>query len=168
MSQEFNILEVNPGLMFWTIVTFVALFLILKKFAWGPILEALEKREKTIKDSLDRAARARDEAQKILDEYNRRLEKAGAEAQRILDEGRSMGEEMKRDIVAKARTEAEEIVARGKNEIHLERDKAISEIRKHAVDLSLLAASRVVKKTLTEEDHRRIVLEAIDEIEAMK
>lgn len=168
MSQEFNILEINPGLMFWTIVTFVILFLILKKIAWGPILEALEKREKTIRDSLDEASRTREEAQKLFEDYNQKLEKAGAEAQKVLEEGRAMGENMKNDIVAKAREEAEAIVTRGKNEIDLETEKAISEIRKQAVDLSLNAASKIVKKTLTGEDHERIVLEAINEIKETK
>lgn len=168
MSQEFNILEINPGLMFWTIVTFVLLFLILKKIAWRPILEALEKREKTIRDSLDEASRSRDEAQKLFEDYNRKLEKAGEEAQKVLEEGRAMSENMKKDILTKAREEAEEIVTRGKNEIELEREKAISEIRKQAVDLSLNAASKVVRKTLTGEDHKRIVLEAIREIEEKK
>jgi F-type H+-transporting ATPase subunit b len=91
MSQEFNILEVNPGLMFWTIVTFVILFLLLRKFAWGPILEMLEKRENTIKESLEEAARSREEAQKLFEEYNQKLEKAGTDAQKVLEEGRSMG-----------------------------------------------------------------------------
>ena len=168
MSQEFNILEVNPGLMFWTIVTFVILFWILKRYAWGPILEALEKREKTIKESLDEATRSREEARKLFEDYNRKLEQAGAEAQKILEQGRAMSEEMKKDIVSKAKKEAEEIVKRGKREIDLEREKAIHAIRKHAVDLSLHAASRVIEKSLTDEDHERIVLEAIREIEEEK
>jgi F-type H+-transporting ATPase subunit b len=168
MSQEFNILEINPGLMFWTIVTFVILVWILKKVAWGPILEALEKRENTIRDSLEEASRSREEAQKLFEEYNRKLEKAGEEAQKVLEEGRAMSENMKKEIVSKAREEAEEIVNRGKHEIELEREKAISEITKHAVDLSLNAASRVVKKTLTGEDHERIVLEAINDIKETK
>jgi F-type H+-transporting ATPase subunit b len=168
MSQEFNILNVNPGLIFWTIVTFVLLLVILKKFAWGPILEALEKREKSIRGSLDEASRAREESRHLLEEYNRKLQQVGAEAKKILDEGRNMGEKMKRDILAKAKEEAEEIIQRGKQELHLERDKAISEIRRHAVDLSLSAASRVVEKTLTEEDHKQIVLEAINDFEEIK
>ena len=168
MAQELNILDINPGLMFWTIVTFVILFWILKKFAWGPILEALEKREKTIRDSLDEASRSREEAQKLFEEYNKKLEKAGADAQKVLEEGRAMSENMKKEIVSRAREEAEEIVTRGKNEIELEREKAISEIRKHAVDLSLNAASKIVRKSLTDEDHKRIALEAIQDIEGLK
>jgi len=168
MSQEFNILEINPGLMFWTIVTFVILFLILKKIAWKPILEALEKRENTIRDSLDEASHSREEARKLFEEYNKKLEKAGEEAQKVLEEGRAMSENMKKDLLDKAREEAEEIVTRGKNEIELEREKAVTEIRKQAVDLSLNAASKVLRRTLTGEDHERIVLEAINEIEETK
>jgi F-type H+-transporting ATPase subunit b len=168
MSQEFNILEVNPGLMFWTIVTFVILFLGLRKFAWGPIVEALDKRENTIKGSLEEAAKTQEESKKLLEEYNQKLQDVGAEAQKMVEEGRTMGENMKRDILAKAREEAEEIITRGKHEINLERDKAISEVRKQAVDLSLFAASKVLERTLTEEDHKRIVSEAIDSIEEMK
>ncbi len=168
MSQEFNILEVNPGLIFWTIVTFVILFLILRKFAWGPIVEALEKREKTIRDSLDEAAKTQEESKQLFEKYNRKLQEVGAEAQKLMEEGRNLGENMKRDILAKAREEAEGIVARGKHEINMERDKAISEIRKHAVDLSLFAASKILKRSLTDEDHRRFVSEAIDNIEEIK
>ncbi len=168
MSQEFNILEINPGLMFWTIVTFVILFLVLRKLAWKPILEAIEKREKTIKDSLEEAAKNREESQRLLERHNKKLEDIGTETQKLLDEGRSMGENMKRDILARAREEAEEIIVRGKHEISLERDKAISEIRKNAVDLSISAASKIIKKSLSEEDHRRIVLEAINDLEEMK
>jgi len=168
MSQEFNILDVNSGLIFWTILTFVILFLILKKFAWKPILEALERREKAIKESLDEAARTRDESQKLFQEYKVKLDKAGAEAKKLLEEGRAMGETVKREIVAKAKQEADEIIARGKHEIGLERDKAVSEIRKHAVDLSLAAASKIIRKSLTDEDHKQFVLEAIQDIEEMK
>jgi F-type H+-transporting ATPase subunit b len=168
MSQEFNILEINPGLMFWTIVTFVVLFLVLRKMAWGPILEAIENREKTIRESLEEASRAREESEKRLAEYTRKLEQAGADAQKVLEEGRAMGENLKRDILTRAREEAEEIVNRGRREIVLERDKAIAEIRRHTVDISLSAASRVVGRSLTGEDHRRIALEALNEIDEMK
>lgn len=163
-----DILDINPGLMFWTIVTFVVLFLVLRKIAWGPILEALEKREKTIRESLDEAARAREESEKRLAEYGRKLEQAGADAQKVLEEGRAMGENLKRDILTKAREEAGEIIDRGRREIELERDKAIAEIRKHTVDISLAAASRVVGKSMTEEDHRRLVLEALENVDGLK
>ncbi len=168
MSQELNILEINPGLMFWTIVTFVILFLVLRKLAWKPILEALENRENTIKDSLEEAAKNREESQRLLAEHNKKLVEVGTETQKLLEEGRSLGEKMKREILVRAKEEAEDIITRGKHEIGLERDKAISEIRKNAVDISITAASKIIKKSLTEEDHKRLVLEAINDIEEMK
>lgn len=168
MSQELNILEINPGLMFWTIVTFVILFLALKKLAWRPILGALENREKTIRDSLEEAATNREEAQRLLTEHGRKLEEIGSEAQKLLEEGRNLGEKMKKEILARAREEAEEVLNRGKHEISLEKDRAVEEIRRNAVDLSIAAASKLVRKNLDEEDHKRIVLEAINDLEEMK
>ncbi len=159
-----GLFTVDPGLAVWTIATFLVVLFILGKFAWGPILGALDAREKGIRDSIDEAARVRQEAQAALEEHKRQLADARRQAQEIVAEGREAGERLRREIEEKAREEGERILERTRQEIRRERDLAIEQIRTEAVELALAAASRILDEKLTEERDRALVRSYLEDI----
>lgn len=161
-----DLLTPEPGLIVWTIVTFVLLLAILWKFAWNPILGALEARELAIKQTIDDAERLQAEAAALLEEHRAQLAQARAEGNRLLDEARQVGEKMKADILEKARSEAEKVVERAHRQLELETEQAIQTIRAEMADLALRAAEKVLERSLTGDDHRRLAEEAIAEIAA--
>lgn len=151
----------DVGNALWTLVIFVVVLVVLGKFAWGPILGALQKREDFIRESLDKAKRDRDEAEARLKEYADRLAQARAEASALVDEGRRDADAVKRRIEEEARQEAEKIVARGKREIEIATDTALQEIYSLASRLTTEVASKVVGRELTPQDHERLIAESI-------
>ncbi|HUF89448.1 MAG TPA: F0F1 ATP synthase subunit B [Gemmatimonadota bacterium] len=159
-----DLLSADPGLIVWTIVTFLLLLGILWKFAWNPILGALEAREMAIQKTIDDAERLQAEAAAILEEHQKRLAEARAEGNRVLDEARQAGEHMKQDILEKARAEAEKVLERAHRQLELETEQAIQTIRAQAADLALKAAEKVIERSLTDADHRRFAAEAIEEL----
>jgi len=162
------LITINPGLVIWTLITFVLLFFILKKFAWGPILKALDEREKGIKDNVARAQKTREEAEILLADYKEQLDSIKDEARKLVEEGRAKGELAREDLLAQARKEYEEQLARAKKEILLAKQKAVDEVQGYIVDLTLDMASKVIEKSLTGDDHRRFALEALSEASKLK
>src|SRR5688500_9203848 len=159
-----DLLSADPGLIVWTIVTFLLLLGILWKFAWNPILGALDARERAIQKTIDDAERLQAEAKAVLEEHQKRLAEAREERNRILDEARQAGEHLKADVLEKARQEAENVLARAHRQIELETEQALLTIRDHAVDLAIHAAERVIERSLSDEDHRRMAREAVTEL----
>jgi F-type H+-transporting ATPase subunit b len=159
-----GLFTVDPGLAVWTIATFLVVLFILGKFAWGPILGALDAREKGIRESIDEAARMRQEARAALEEHKRQLADARRQAQEIVAEGRDAADRLRRDIEAKAREEGERILERTRQEVRRERDLAVEQIRTEAVDLALAAASRILDEKLTEERDRALVRSYLQDI----
>jgi F-type H+-transporting ATPase subunit b len=160
-----GLFDINwPGLMFWTWLIFIILLLILRKWAWGPILGALDAREKRIQDALDGAAAERDEAQKLLDQQRQALAETRDEAQSILADSRKAAERLRAEMVDEARGEKDRIVAGARDEIRHERDQALDALRREAVDLSIQAAGRVLDKNLDSDENRRLVDEYIDSL----
>jgi F-type H+-transporting ATPase subunit b len=160
-----DLLNPNVGLAIWTIVTFVIVLLVLRRFAWKPILASMEAREAGIRRLIDDAEAAREEADRLLEEYNRRLAEARAEGQKLVAEAKEAGERVRAETLDRARAEAEGIVARAGAEIDLERRKALAEIRERAVDLAIGAAERVLEESLNEERHRRVAEDYLKELE---
>lgn len=160
-----DLLAINPGLIFWTAVTFVILLLLLRKFVWGPILDAVDRREQSLKIMFDNAEQAKKEAQELLERYEGQLAQAREEVNKIIEEGKSKAGKSTDEIIAKARTEATDLLERAKVEIIRERDTAAAEIREHVVKISLKAAERLIQKTLQERDHRQFIEQAISEID---
>lgn len=148
---------INPGLTIWTLVVFGALFFILAKTAWPAILKQVEEREARIRQALDDAAKANAEAQRLLAEYQGQLAAAKTEAQELLAQGRQAGEKLREEMVAKGREEQEDLLARARREIALERDRAVAELRHEAVELSIAAASKVIERNLDTEADRKLV-----------
>jgi len=159
-----ELLSADPGLIVWTIVTFLLLLGILWKFAWNPILGALDAREQAIQKTIDDAERLQAEAEAVLQEHQQRMAEARAEGNRILDEARQAGEHMKQDILEKARAESEKVLERAHRQLELETEQAIQTIRAQAADLALRAAEKVIERSLTDADHRRFADEAIAEL----
>jgi F-type H+-transporting ATPase subunit b len=159
-----GLFSVDPGLSIWTIVTFLVVLFVLGKWAWGPILGALDAREEGIRDAIEKAARMRKEASDALDEHRRQLADARRQAQEIVTQGRDAADRLRRDIEEKARQESERILERTRQEIRRERDLAVEQIRGEAVELALAVASRILDERLTEEKDRALVRAYLEEI----
>ncbi|MEE8277525.1 MAG: F0F1 ATP synthase subunit B [Thermoanaerobaculia bacterium] len=159
---EGNIFAGDLGNVVWTLVIFGLVLWVLGRYAWGPLLEGLQKREQFIRDSLEAAKRDRDEAEIRLKEYTEKLTAARAEATGIVDEGRRDAEVVKRRIEEEARQAADEMVARAKREIDLAKQTAIVELYATSASLATDIASRIVRRELRVEDHERLLRESID------
>jgi len=163
-AAEPSLFDINTGLSVWTLVVFAGLLFLLGKFAWGPILAAVEAREKGIQNALDEAAARQAEAEKLLDEHRRQLADARRQAGEILAEGRTAGDRIRKEIEEKARTEAQGIVERARLDIERERDAALEMLRKESVDLALAAASRLLHEHLDQAKDRQLVERFLDEM----
>ena len=155
----------NVGLMIWTLLVFIVALLVLRKWAWPAITEALDKRQRAIEESIDIAERTRSDAQQVLEEYRERLREARAQADEIVARARKAGEVHERETLEKARTQREELMAQTRRDIEAETRRAIQEIRGEVADLTVLATEKVTRKTLTPEDQRRLVQEALGELD---
>ncbi len=155
-------LEVHGGLLAWTVLTFLLLLVVLKKVAWGPIIDALEARENEIKDALNAAKKAREEAERVSSDYEESIRKAQAEAQQIISEGKAAAEKVKADIETVAQAKADEMLEKAKTQINAERETAINDIKAVAVEISLAAATKVISKNLDSDDNRKLVDEALE------
>lgn len=148
-------LQVN--LMFWTLVIFGLLFFILNKYAFPAILGSVEAREKALADAIEAAKRDRDEAARLLAEHRTQIEGARDEAQKLIADARSVAEKMRADLLEKTREEQQEMLARARRDIGVERDKAIAELRREAVDLAIAGASKVIEQNLDSDRNRGLV-----------
>ncbi len=156
-------MDLNPGLMLWTIISFVILLFILNKVAWQPILKALDAREKGIKDDQEAARKASEEAQATLDDYQQKLKEAHAEAQTVVAKAREAAEKVGEELEQQARDKAKSIVEKAEQEIDLHRQAAINEIRGEIAVLAIASAEKVISKSLNDEDHHRLVMESLEE-----
>jgi F-type H+-transporting ATPase subunit b len=159
-----SLLSPNPGLIFWTAITFVIVLLILKKIAWGPILTALEEREKGIQSSIDRAHKAKDESEAILRKNKELLAKADAESDRIIREGKDFAEKLRADISQKAQAEAQKMITSAKEEIEQEKRRALDVLRNEFADLAVRGAEKIIRTTLDADIQKRIVDSMIKDI----
>jgi F-type H+-transporting ATPase subunit b len=153
------------GLMIWTLFVFVTAMIILKRAAWPRIAEALDKRQRAIEESIDFATRTKEEAEKLLEEYRERLKDARAQADEIVTRARKAAETYERDSLEETRAKREELLAQTRRDIEAETRRAIQEIRREVADLTVLATEKVTRKTLTEDDQRRLVAEALEELD---
>lgn len=156
--------DLNLGLSFWTTLVFILLLGILWKFAWGPILGAVQAREDGIQETLDQAANEREEAAKLLAEHREQMADVRRQAQQIIAEGKEAGERVRQDIEEKARAEGDAMIERARESIDREKDAALEELRKESVELALAAAAKLVQESLDEEKDRELVMSFIDEL----
>jgi F-type H+-transporting ATPase subunit b len=156
--------QAEPGLMIWTIISFVILLVLLWKVAYKPITKALKKREDSIRDSLEEAQKTRESAETLLNDYKNQLAAAREEAQKIISEGKIMGENVKKEIIQKAHEESNQIVKRAQEEIEFQKEKALMELKERIADLTIMAASKVIEKTLDKKDHEQLIDEYISKV----
>lgn len=157
-----GLFDINTGLSTWTLLVFAGLVFLLGKFAWGPILAAVEAREKNIQGALDEAAARNEEAQKLLDEHRQQLAEARRQASDLVAEGKAAGDRLRKEIEEKARLEAQSIVERARQEIEREKDAALDALRRESVELALAAAGRLLHQNMTQEKDRELVERFLD------
>jgi len=160
------LVQVDPGLFIWTILTFLILVSLLTKFAWRPLLQALDRRQNLIKDSLDKADQARVELERINSEAAKILDSARVEADAIVSKGRLAGERLREELKEQAREESATLVKNAERQIELETARALQQIRQETVDLSLSIASKVIGRNLSKDDNERLIEDALKQIES--
>ena len=153
------------GVMIWTLIIFGLTLLILWKVAFPRIAEALDKRQRAIEDSIDTSERIKREAEELLDEYRQRLADARGQADDIVARARKTGETHENEVLAEAKAKREEMMEQTRRDIEAETRRAIQEIRKEVADLTVAATEKVTRKTLTDEDQKRLVEEALAELD---
>jgi F-type H+-transporting ATPase subunit b len=155
----------NVGLMIWTLLVFGISLWVLGKYAFPRIAEALDRRQQAIEESIDAADRTRKEADEILAEYRERLAEARGQADDIVARARKTGEAAETEIVADARSKREEMMEQTRRDIEAETSRAIQAIRAEVADLTVLATEKVARKSLTDDDQKRLVEEALSELD---
>jgi F-type H+-transporting ATPase subunit b len=162
------LLEASPGLMIWTLVIFGITLYILKRYVFGPVGQAIEKRRADIARSIDEAESSRDEAEKLLEEYRTRLAEARREADRLREQGRKDGERQGADLVGAAQKQRDRVLEDAQSQIDSQTRQAASGLRDDVVQLALLAAEKVSRQSLGDAEHRRLIEQAIDEADLSK
>jgi F-type H+-transporting ATPase subunit b len=158
------LVQPDPGLFIWTILTFLVLLALLAKFAWRPLLEALDRRQSAIRKSLEDAEQARQELERLNQESALILNQARVEADQIIVSSRADAERLREEVKQKARAEADAIVKNAERQIQLETARALQQIRTEAVDLSVMIASKLIQRNLTREDNDRLIEEALKQV----
>jgi F-type H+-transporting ATPase subunit b len=162
------LVQPDPGLYIWTIVTFLVLVAALGKFAWRPLLEALERRQAAIRKSLDDAQQAKQELERLHVQSQKILAEARVQADQILSLTRSDANRLRDELKQKAQTEAAGIVKNAERQIEMETNRALQQIRSEAIDLSVAIASKLLERNVTKEDNERLIEETFRQIEARK
>jgi F-type H+-transporting ATPase subunit b len=167
-AADEGILSPRFDLGIWTIVIFVALLLILRKFAWGPLLEGLTKREQSIREAVEEAKKARDETARVTAEFKAKMDQAYAEIPKMMDEARRDAQNLAEEMRAKANQDIQTERARLRREIDIARDQALQELWNQAAQLATLISAKAIGRSLSEDDHRRLVDEALGEMGARR
>jgi F-type H+-transporting ATPase subunit b len=157
------LLEASPGLMIWTLVMFGITLYVLKRYVFGPLGAAIEKRRADIAQSIEESERARDEAVRLLEGYRARLAEARREADLLREQGRKEGEQQGHELVEQAQAQRDRVLTDAEAQIEALARAAASGLRDDVVTLALMAAEKVSRRSLSDEDHRRLIQEAIDE-----
>ena len=160
------LVQPDPGLFIWTILTFLVLVGLLAKFAWRPLLEALERRQATIAKALDDAKLAKQELERLQKESAEMLRQARIEAEAIIARSRTDAEALREELKQRSRAEAAAIVKNAEQQIQLETARAIQQIRHEAVDLSVTIASKILQRQVSREDNEALIEATLKQVEA--
>ena len=158
------LVQLDPGLFVWTILTFLVLLGVLAKFAWNPLLKMLKDREELIRSSLEDAEKAKTELERLNTEGQDIINKARSEAQTILSEGKAASSKMKEETLSSAKEQAKVILTEAEKQIQIEKDKAIAEIKSEVVDLSLSVATKLIKKNISREDNQALIDDSLENV----
>ena len=156
--------DIDSTLFYATLVLFALFALVLGKFAWGPLLAAIDGREKAVREGVEGAAKANAEAQALLAQHKEMLRQAGREREEMVARAKQEAEAFKNELMAKARTEADQIVTRAKEQIQREKGQAIQELRAQVADIAVEAASKIVKSSLTPDAQKKLVSDYISSL----
>jgi F-type H+-transporting ATPase subunit b len=159
------LVQPGVGVMVWTLIAFGVTVLLLRKFAFPPIQEALDKRRIAIEESIDHAEQTRKEADALLREYRERLREAREQADDILARARRAAEKVQEQAKVDAKESREELMEQTRRDIEQETRRALEQIRREVADLTVLATEKVARKTLDDDDHRRLIEEALEEFD---
>jgi F-type H+-transporting ATPase subunit b len=164
-EEEGSLIDVVPGLMVWTIITFLIVLWVLRRFAFGRIQGMIDQRRDRIREALDEADKAREEARELRELVRREREEALADRERILDESRRQAQVQLDQARSAADTDLRERLEKNREELEAENARLREQIRRDVVELTLLAAEKVTGKVLDEEDQRRLIDETIAEVD---
>jgi len=166
-SEDSGMFLVSPelGLMIWTLLAFVITLLLLRKLAFPKIQEALDRRRRAIEESIDSAERTRQEADRLLKEYRERLREAREQAEDIVVRARKAADDVAERAKNEARKERDELMERTRRDIESETRRALDQIRKEVANLTVMATEKVARKSLDDDDHQRLIQEALDEFD---
>jgi len=169
MSTPFLLLassltEIRPGLIFWTLVTFILVAIILRWRAWGPVLSIIDEREKQIRNAVEGAKRERAEAERLLAEQKNAISEARRDAAEMVRRSQADMDKFKDQMMADARKKAEEELANARRQIQDEKEKAIAEVKSIAVELALSAAEKLIEERLDDPKHRALVEKFIEQL----
>jgi F-type H+-transporting ATPase subunit b len=159
------LIDPNPGLMIWTLVCFAITFFVLRRFAFGPVQKIIDERRQRIRQALDEADNARNEARRLLEEHRAMMQQARGDAEQILAETRRVADAQRERLKDELETERQRRLEDTTKQIQAETRRALELIRAEVADLTLVATSKVTGKVLTDEDHRRLIQEAIGELD---
>jgi F-type H+-transporting ATPase subunit b len=159
------LIQVTPGLMIWTIVCFLISLFVLKRYAFGPIQKLIDERRERIRRALDEADEARDEARTLLEEHRKLIGQARSEAEEILSEARQVAKGMQERVKEETEVDRQRRLEETKRQIEAETRRALEAIRAEVAELSLVAAEKVTRKSLDDKDQRRLIDEAIGELD---
>ena len=162
------LVQPDPGLYIWTIAMFLILLWLLAKFAWRPLLAALEQRQETIRKSLDDAQQAKQDLERLNAESRKILAEARVQAESILSQTRTDASRLRDELKQKAQSEAAGVIKNAERQIEMETARAIQQIRNEAVDISIAIASKVLERNVTREDNERLIEETFKQIEARR
>jgi F-type H+-transporting ATPase subunit b len=162
------LVRLDPGLFLWTIATFLVLLMLLTKFAWKPLLQALDSRQEAIRKSLDEAQQARQEMERLKQEAAHIIRQGRVEAESIISQSRSDAERLRGEMRQRAKADSDAIVKNAERQIQLETTRALQQIRHEAVDLSVMIASKIIQRNLSKEDNQKLIDEALEQVEARR
>ena len=152
-----TLMAIRLNLMLWTLVIFLILFYILKRWAFPAILGAVEKREQALQEALESARKDREEAQRLLEEQRRRIEEVRSDAQRIIADGRAVAEKMRADLIAQTHQEQQAMLESARRQIETEKERAVAQLRREAVNLAIAGAGKVIEQNLDDSKNRQLV-----------
>ena len=162
------LVQLDPGLYLWTIATFLVLVTLLAKFAWGPLLQALDERQALIRKSLDDAQQAKQELERVQHESAQVIARARVEADVIVSQSRSDADRLRQELRETARAEAATILKNAEKQIELQTLQAVREIRSQAADLSVMIAEKLIGRHLSKEDNDRLIQETIEQFDVSR
>jgi|SRR6266498_510876 F-type H+-transporting ATPase subunit b len=159
------LIKVTPGLMIWTLICFLVTFLVLKRYAFGPIQKAIDERRDRIRRSIEEAEQARNEARRLLEEHRALIGQARGQAEDILSEARKVAESMARRVREETEADRQRRLEETRRQIEAETQRALQQIRAEVAELTLIATTKVTGKVLEDADHKRLIEEAIRDLD---